>query len=1180
MAITVSAFPRFTVGVSASAAGGGTRSWGNLGGAGGGGLSALDTVGIIANKLSAAADPYPILVTNFRLGLPDNANVSGLAVTINFNSNNLAGGAGNVRSEWIQFVSSNVSATNQDLIALLSGANWAGELLGTANSAAQTTAAASASVITIVRGSATDMWGLGSFSADRMNRDSFGLLIKFHWHGSAAPTSAFVAVDRVILQATYNYGIRVGSPEYGFEIKDSITQGETGWKTRTLSSWNNDSVSADGVGTDWKGAAANTSAAGDSLYSVVSAIACDNGLGLQGASLIYQGWNFAIPATAQFFCGVEIESVYQTYISAGNIVWARTPSYKPIFAAASAIELTARGSGISLTAFGSAGAVVGVTATAMYTIWASGGGVRNMTLADMSGGAGQGFSIKYFKGQIATLATAAVSGAGGQFLDRLRAKVKYASYNNAAVGITQTHIVGVQSSEYGYELRGDTATSAATSPWIYPVSAINVSANNVGEIATGQWLARTGATGAPNAARASALTILGTSWLVTLYQASDFNLSKTFVKVCGAETDLIGLQTIATAATMQFVSAGTIGNYPAGVEFLGTGKTIAVGTVCAHVTAGDVTDDWGALTNARVSAMPPLGIAFQIIAHNAAGSSNIDTVGFRIGYTYIPSPDISVSKNLIINSSEYGHEIRSVLADTVQTQSAEFDHEIQSVFIEQIVDSLTVYSSEYDHAIQSIALSQVNNVGVQSSEYAHEIRSVSPTRNIAVQSSEYDHEIRSSEVVHPITTTSEEFDHEIRSVALVIVDHALDVVNSEYGHQFRGGDAADTSAVVSQLFYAVSAFSVSAGSSTTSATGSWDNIVNVQGSSDSVYASAIGNAAGTSWIVTLFDWSTRDVFDHIVKVCAVEAHIRTGANYGSAVGQFVSAASISNYAAGIQFRGSPTIFASGGTVTVTAEDTSDVTAGNITAGSPPLGFAFRIGDFAGGKVDSVGLRITYTYLPQDDIGISKNIVVVSPEFDHEIRGGDSTVLAAIIDTRSSEYDHEIKSVSLEHNVVAQNSEFDHEIKSLTFSKNVVVQSSEYGDELSLAALISNVRITSAEFDHELQSLSLSRNIVVQTSEYGHEISNISITQAHSVGAQASEYDHEIRSVTNTPFYNVGVVSSEYGHESGSPSLIPTKSFSPFSLEFDHEISDIFLRKFGGRTPKDRTRTVRRIFEIK
>lgn len=245
------------------------------------------------------------------------------------------------------------------------------------------------------------------------------------------------------------------------------------------------------------------------------------------------------------------------------------------------------------------------------------------------------------------------------------------------------------------------------------------------------------------------------------------------------------------------------------------------------------------------------------------------------------------------------------------------------------------------------------------------------------------------------------------------------------------------------------------------------------------------------------------------------------------------------------------------------------TGSTVTANLPPTGGIF---------VDSVASGATATFTPTQ---INDSTFGVRFEVRTVVTGANMTLFTdsvklivqyvvadAGIDVRTSEYDHEIRSVSINtfKNSFPDVSEYDHEITSTDITQTHTFTSqtsrSEYDFEIRSVALSNSpfVGVASSEYDHELLSVALTQIFVFrpQSSEYDHEMQMASL-QAHENKVFSSEYDHEIKSVAvqaNGP-YSVVVQSAEIDFEIKSAQIY-NPNLTGARSEYDHEIRSTYL----------------------
>lgn len=372
---------------------------------------------------------------------------------------------------------------------------------------------------------------------------------------------------------------------------------------------------------------------------------------------------------------------------------------------------------------------------------------------------------------------AKVSGTGGTTknpsVDSMQMRIWY----------NRIYPLNIDSGEFGWEVKAETATSVKSSPWIYPTSVINISANAVGAIS---WANLVQAKGSADGVGATdALLSLGQSdYLAVFFNNPDLQLPTYVPEVSGAEINFVGRSNglIGTqiSAVGQFISAATFNTYPSGTRFIGTASGISfpVSSLIANTTAGTKTDNWGAITPARVrGASPPLGFVFKIDDVSAASSTGvIDTIGFRITYTYRPSTDITLSKNIVPIQSDYGYEaLSNIVRINMVVQSGEYGFEATSDIIRENIDAIR---STYGFEAGSIYLTIP--IVAQSSEYGFEAASDQITLKIIPVQSDYGFEATSDQITLKIVPVQSDYGYESYSTLAI---NSLIVIPCEYGFE-------------------------------------------------------------------------------------------------------------------------------------------------------------------------------------------------------------------------------------------------------------------------------------------------------------------------------------------------------------------------------------------------------------
>lgn len=389
-------------------------------------------------------------------------------------------------------------------------------------------------------------------------------------------------------------------------------------------------------------------------------------------------------------------------------------------------------------------------------------------------------------------------------VDGARMKITY-----SLVGIGEQNPVGLQlirttdvktTPEFGYESQGDTATSAKTSPFIYPTSAINVSSDNgLGSL----WTTRQNAFGSADGNYTSAVgaSAAGTDWLVNFYNFRELHLPNNAV-VSGATVFAAGFGGgVNNLANFQFVSAKTFTNLPSGVDFIGASGQVSFGAtgVCAVATTGGATFNWGgAVTAARFTSTnsPPLGLAFAFAGNNL-GNADIDTVSFQLSYSYTPGQDVGIQNNIVPIQSDYGFEAKSTFAGKVfNPTKSQYGYESTSFFT---TNNIMAIQSDYGFELASVqvvsqAVPARNTYGFESSSalitdtfparstYGYESTSDALETNFNAQSAEFGYEQSSVQISPVIQAIQSDYGVEAGSVAMV---QAVPVApsRSTYGYE-------------------------------------------------------------------------------------------------------------------------------------------------------------------------------------------------------------------------------------------------------------------------------------------------------------------------------------------------------------------------------------------------------------
>lgn len=186
------------------------------------------------------------------------------------------------------------------------------------------------------------------------------------------------------------------------------------------------------------------------------------------------------------------------------------------------------------------------------------------------------------------------------------------------------------------------------------------------------------------------------------------------------------------------------------------------------------------------------------------------------------SKSLSITKNLLVTTAEFGYEFRPVDIRNIDVKTAEFDFEAAKVDFSRnnaavfsaefdrefplvIVDSADdarphnaefgyefqpitniipvraqfdfespdvnigeisgdIGSPEFDFEADSVAITQASNFAAESSEYGFEAQSVQISTNVIVETVEFEREFGSAEISRVIVVQSSEFDHESTSV--------------------------------------------------------------------------------------------------------------------------------------------------------------------------------------------------------------------------------------------------------------------------------------------------------------------------------------------------------------------------------------------------------------------------------
>lgn len=637
----------------------------------------------------------------------------------------------------------------------------------------------------VTAGSPTDMWGMSAkdngnvtgVTANMWNNDKFGFAFRVKVSGTGGTTRK-AAVQDFEIRFYYAYpDPQVDSAEFGFDIgrQDSVNSRPvslaTDWRIPDTTY-----AAVAGLGIS----AANQVTALDSAYASNSAFGSTN-LG-NGTSWLFSetlGYNFRTN-NAISITNATFEVVYKVTnnkeIGAGVLnqnVSADTSA--PITANVVRVKTS------------------GVVATAVFTLTSAiTSGAQSLSKAFV-----ESTNFRFLLGVSAV-------GPSDMSVDRIQGRINYVfGYTNdiglglnfgvqsdefgwegGSPGFIYNGTTNVFGSEFGFEVIGDTATSARSSPWIYPVTAISLSAN-ISEIsASHTWRPQTGAVGSANNAYASALSLVGgTVWLASFYSLTDLGAPSYTVIVSGAEIRAGGFAGGAfSSARFTFVSSNSLATtqYPTGVKFVGTVVTALQGGVCANVTAGSPTTDWGTVSAGRFPSLASqkFGVAYRF--QTAVGTGNIDTIAFKLSYTYIPSRDVGLTDNEGPQPAEFGWEVATVRLITnggVQTFSEEFDFEAGSPSMTPIYN-VGVQSAEFGWEAGSPPLSQVQNLTVQSAEFGYEVATVQMILNVGIVSSEFGWETNSPVLGNNVGVQSAEFGWEAGSPSFV---HNLNVTNAEFG---------------------------------------------------------------------------------------------------------------------------------------------------------------------------------------------------------------------------------------------------------------------------------------------------------------------------------------------------------------------------------------------------------------
>lgn len=463
----------------------------------------------------------------------------------------------------------------------------------------------------------------------------------------------------------------------------------------------------------------------------------------------------------------------------------------------------------------------------------------------------------------------------------------------------------------------------------------------------------------------------------------------------------------------------------AGVPILTSASPLSLLSAATDVTGQDFT-----VSGVTPSSVNDSTFGFFLEAQLSATPGSflsVDRMQITITYTAIDSSTLGVQ------SSEYGHEIRSVSVIqnpvTIDVKSSEYDSEVVSVDTIQTY-TIAPQSSEYGHEIRSVALTQRHAIAPQSSEYDHEIKSprVEGSGYTNADSSEYDHEIRSVSLLRTIPIPSSEYDHEITSVSL---SNNVVVQSSEYDW-YQGDERYDTGYVSPSSGLSISAMV---------GDGRWLTPNRVS-ASDNVYASV---TAGSSEILFARKFNFALPSDSIVQGFQLRYERKSNAGGNEQEERYLVFASVAASGENRQQLGAT---ANSDFVSISAEAystagdasamfgmlTADASASRINAESFGWGVAVS-GGVLGTSVDHMQVRMYYT-VP---------------------RGPTITVVTGELGVQSSEHEHEIKSVAITqtHAVAPQSSEYDFEAVSV-----------------SVASLIKMVDPASSEYGHEIMTVSL------------------------------------------------------------------------------------------------------------
>lgn len=167
---------------------------------------------------------------------------------------------------------------------------------------------------------------------------------------------------------------------------------------------------------------------------------------------------------------------------------------------------------------------------------------------------------------------------------------------------------------------------------------------------------------------------------------------------------------------------------------------------------------------------------------------------------------LALTKNLIVNSAEFdgewvAHELQSgiiavnpefdyavasvSLTPTLNIQSAEFDGEWLS---DSATTGFPPDAAEFDYEVASVDNTYVATIGVQSSEYGSDVKSVNAAMaGLDVQSYDHAYEIMGGGPSTTVNVVSGEFDYELRPIFI----SAIVTDSAEFDYEALGGEELD-----------------------------------------------------------------------------------------------------------------------------------------------------------------------------------------------------------------------------------------------------------------------------------------------------------------------------------------------------------------------------------------------------